>query len=276
MTDDAAPSAWALHTDASLEEVNRLLPTLEALGVLGLVEENGVTTVYLPAPVDDPPLEGRWEAVADVDWSAAWKAGLDPITVGAVTVAPPWAARPGDLVIDPGQAFGTGHHETTTACLDALQRLGAPGASIEELASGARRLECSVLDVGTGSGVLAIAAARLGAPAVVAVDTDPASVAASRHNAEVNAVTVDVRQGSVDVASGRFGLVIANLDTATVSRLALQLVERVMPGGTLVVSGISNEREQEATAALHAAGASPTAHRGREWTTLVARPGGSP
>lgn len=276
MTDDAAPAAWALRTDASLEEVNRLLPALEAAGVLGLVEEDGRTTVYLPSPVDDLPLEGRWEPVADVDWSAAWKAGLDPITVGAVTVAPPWAAGPGDLVIDPGQAFGTGHHETTTACLDALQRLGAPSASAEELASGAARLECSVLDVGTGSGVLAIAAARLGAPGVVAVDTDPASVAASRHNAEVNGVAVDVRQGSVDVASGRFGLVLANLDTATVSRLAGQLLDRVLPDGALVVSGISNERGKEATAALRAAGASPTTYRGREWTTLVCRPGGSP
>lgn len=276
MTDDTAPAAWALHTDVSLEEVNRCLPALEAAGVLGLVEEDGTTTVYFPSPAEDLPLQGRWEPVADVDWSAAWKAGLDPVTVGAVTVAPPWAARPGDLVIDPGQAFGTGHHETTTACLDALQRLGAPDASVEELASGAARLECSVLDVGTGSGVLAIAAARLGAPVVVAVDTDPASVAASRHNADANGVAVDVRQGSVDVASGRFGLVLANLDTATVSRLAPQLVERVMPGGTLVVSGISNEREEEATAALRAAGVAPTAHRGREWTTLVAGPDGSP
>lgn len=273
MTADAAPSAWALHTDASLEEVNRLLPTLEAAGVLGLVEENGMTTVYLPTPVDDLPLEGRWEAVADVDWSAAWKAGLDPVTVGAVTVAPPWAARPGDLVVDPGQAFGTGHHETTTACLEALQRLGAPGASVEGLASGASRLDCSVLDVGTGSGVLAIAAARLGAPAVVAVDTDPASVAASRRNAEANGVAVDVRQGSVDVVGGRFELVLANLDTSTVTRLAAELVDRVAPGGALVVSGVSNEREEEATAALRAAGAAPTTHRGREWTTLVARPG---
>lgn len=276
MTDDTAPAAWALHTDVSLEEVNRCLPALEAAGVLGLVEEDGTTTVYLPSPAEDLPLEGRWEPVADVDWSAAWKADLDPVTVGAVTVAPPWAARPGDLVIDPGQAFGTGHHETTTACLDALQRLGAPHASVEELASGAARLECSVLDVGTGSGVLAIAAARLGAPVVVAVDTDPASVAASRHNADANGVAVDVRQGSVDVASGPFGLVVANLDTAMVSRLAPQLVERVVPGGALVVSGISNEREEEATAALRAAGVSPTTHRGREWTTLVARPGGSP
>lgn len=275
MTDDAAPSAWALHTDAPLEEVNRLLPTLEAAGVLGLVEENGMTTVYLPTPVDDLPLAGRWEAVADVDWSAAWKAGLDPVTVGAVTVAPPWAARPGDLVVDPGQVFGTGHHETTTACLDALQRLGAPGASVEALASGASRLECSVLDVGTGSGVLAIAAARLGAPAVVAVDTDPASVAASRHNAEANGAAVDVRQGSVDAVGGRFGLVLANLDTATVTRLAAELVDRVAPGGALVVSGVSNERAEEAAAALRAAGAAPATHQGREWTTLVARPGAS-
>lgn len=276
MSDDAAPSAWALHTDASLEEVNRLLPTLEAAGVLGLAEEDGTTTIYLPAPVDDLPLAGRWEPVADVDWSAAWKADLDPVTVGAVTVAPPWAARAGDLVVDPGQAFGTGHHETTTACLDALQRLGAPASSVEELASGTARLECSVLDVGTGSGVLAIAAARLGAPVVVAVDTDPASVAASRHNAEANGVAVDVRQGSVDMASGRFDLVLANLDTASLTRLAAQLVDRVAAGGALVVSGVSNEREDEATAALRAAGASPTAHRGREWTTLVSRPGTSP
>lgn len=265
MSDESAPAAWALHTAASLEEVNRFLPTLEAAGVLGLVEQEGTTTVYLPTRVEGLPLDGRWEPVADVDWSAAWKEGLDPVTVGAVTVAPPWAAGPGDLVIDPGQAFGTGHHETTRTCLHLLQQFLEP----VEADSGRSRPDCSVLDVGAGSGVLAIAAARLGAR-VVAVDTDPAAVAASRRNAEANAAAVDVRHGSVEVAQGPFDLVIANLDTATVIRLAGQLVDRVGPDGTLVVSGISVEREREAAAALRDAGAAPVSHRGREWATLVA------
>lgn len=257
MRDDATPAAWAFHTDVGLDEVNRVLPALEAAGLLGLVEEHGATTVYFPEQVDALPLAGEWEPVPDTDWLSAWKAGLEPITIGAMTIAPPWAATPGDLVIEPGQAFGTGHHETTAGCLEVLQ----------ELAPGGR----SLLDVGTGSGVLAIAGARAGAAPVVAVDTDPAAVAATRRNAAVNGSALDVREGTVEVVTGRFDIVLANLDTATVTRSAAALAERLARDGVLVVAGVSLEREGEAARALRAMGLDVACRRGREWTMLVAR-----
>lgn len=256
-------STWALDTDLDLDAVNLHLPALEEAGLLGIVEEDGTATAYFPERVGDLPLAGLWREVPDVDWHAAWRERLEPVRVGPLVITPPWKAAAGDhvVVIEPGQAFGTGHHETTTGCLAALCELPLAG----------RR----VLDVGTGSGVLAIAAARLGAAEVIAVDTDPVAVAAATANARANGVAVAVRQGSVAAASGeRFDAVTANLDTATLVTLAPQLVAALAPGGTLVASGVSIERHSEAVAALAAAGVTALARPGREWVVLSARRAG--
>jgi ribosomal protein L11 methyltransferase len=240
-----------------MDAVNLRLAALEQAGLLGLAEVDGCTDAYFPDRVTDLPLDGAWERVPDADWSQAWREGLEPIEVGALRVSPPWRAAPGDVVIEPAQAFGTGHHETTAGCIAALVELGVGG----------RR----VLDVGTGTGVLAICADRLGARTVVAVDTDLEAIHAARANAAVNDVVLDVRHGSVDVAEGVFDVVVANLDTATVCRLASDLASRLAPGATLLVSGVSVERTEEALAALEAAGLSCRARPGREWTLLVCR-----
>lgn len=253
---------WALHTDASLDEVNLHLPALETVGLLGISEEQGRATVYLRDKSDDLPLDGRWEAVAERDWNAEWKAGFDPIVVGAVTVAAPWhevdAPTPIMLVIEPAQAFGTGHHETTTACLRALQ------------ATDLR--DRTVFDVGTGTGVLALAAKALGAGRTLAVDIDPLAVEAAAANAAANGHDVDVRLGSADAAgSERFDTVVANIDTATLTLLAQPLAEAVAPGGRFIGSGISNERAAEAVAALEDAGLLDVqAAAGTEWALLTA------
>lgn len=251
-------TTWALRTAEGLETLNVHLAALEAAGLLGMAEQAGRATAYFPARVDGLPVHGEWEAVPERDWLAVWREGLEPVTVGALTVTPPWIdAGPGALVIDPGQAFGTGHHETTTGCLAALQELELRGRS--------------VLDVGTGSGILAIAAARLGARRVVGVDTDPLAVAAARANAEVNGVRIDVLEGSAGAAAPeRFAVLVANLDTETLSRLAPALAARLAPGGTLVASGVSLDRQAEAVTALTLAGLPPVARPGREWVLLTA------
>ena len=256
MTSDA----WALRTSASLDDVNLHLAALDAAGLLGITEEGGVATVYLTHRSDDLPLAGTWERVADRDWNEAWKADLEPVRVGDVTVIAPWHAMPDTgitVVIEPAQAFGTGHHETTTGCLAALQTLPLQGRS--------------VFDVGTGTGVLAIAAHRLGASRVVAADTDPLAVEAAVANAAGNAAQLEVFEGSADAVGDRFDVVVANLDTATLSAVAADLARRMAADGTLIASGVSNERVAEAQSALAAAGIATSATTGREWAVLRGR-----
>ena len=253
-----AGGSWALHTTASLDEANLHLQALEQAGLLGITEINGAATVYLSARADDLPITGRWERVEERDWNAEWKASIRPIVVGAIQILAPWhpvAVDPGiTLVIEPAQAFGTGHHETTTACLAALQRLDLQGKS--------------VLDVGTGTGVLALAAKALGAADVVGVDTDPLAVEAANGNAQSNDLPLEIRLGSIDVVGRSFDVVVANLDTDTLSRLAVPLAAAITPGGLLIGSGVSNERVEQAVAALSGAGVDVTAQPGVEWALL--------
>ena len=255
----AGRPTWALSTPSPLAEVNVHLRALQEAGLLGIAEQDGMTTVYLSRRTEDLPFEGTWAPVEDRDWNAEWKAGFDPVVVGAVSVVAPWHTdhepTPVTLVVEPAQAFGTGHHETTTACLAALQELDLHGKS--------------VFDVGTGTGVLALAAKALGAGRVLAVDIDPLAVTAAADNARHNGLPIDVAEGSADVAAGeQFDVVVANIDTATVTALARCLAEALRPGGTFIGSGVSNERSEEALAALRAAGLTVTAGAGAEWALL--------
>jgi len=249
---------WQLRTALTLDEVNVHLAALQAAGLLGIAEEGGRATVYLPGRVEGLPVDGAWSPVEDRDWLEEWKRGLEPVTVGGITVTPPWRpAGDGAVVINPSHAFGTGHHETTAGCLAALQELDLRGRA--------------VLDAGTGSGVLAIAAVRLGATPVVAVDTDALAVASARDNVAANAVDIDLRVGSLETVRGSFDVVVANLDTDTHAALAAVLVDRLAPGGTLIASGVSVPRTGEGLAAYDRAGLPVVARPGREWVVLVGR-----
>lgn len=254
------PVAWVLMVDATIEDTNIHLPQLQRAGLLGSVEQDGRSWWYFPAPVADLPVAGTWEPVSDVDWSKAWRDRLEPVTVGALTIAPPWHADPGPdtVVIEPAQAFGTGHHETTVGCLAALQELDLTG----------RR----VLDAGTGSGILAIAAARLGAGEIVACDIDPVAVDAARGNVADNGVDVKVIEGDVAiVGQRRFDVIMANLDTSALAWAAASLVRHLADGGTLIAAGISHERRDEAVAALADAGLATLDRPGHEWVMLIGR-----
>jgi len=171
--------------------------------------------------------------VDDKDWLESWKAEFVPIHIGAFIVRPTWsdpvAGDAVELVLDPGMAFGTGLHPTTQQCLEALSTFPLEGRS--------------VLDVGTGSGILAIAAAKRGASPVVAVDTDTLAVDAARENAVGNGVAIPVGVGSAADVPGRFEVVIANIVSPVLQRIAPHLAARLASGGTLLVAGISAPAE---------------------------------
>jgi ribosomal protein L11 methyltransferase len=177
------------------------------------------------------------EPVAPVDWSEAWKAGLVPIEVSerlrirtSFEASAPRAGQR-DLVIDPGQAFGTGGHESTRLALAWIDALGG------ELAA-----PPGVLDVGTGTGVLALAALALGAPRAVGFDVDPLATAAARANARANGLAAGIAlfTGPLDALaeSARFAGVVANLLRRELDPLFERLVSHVQPRGWIAISGL--------------------------------------
>ncbi len=214
-------------------EYELLLTALWNAGALGVWEWGDRLVSWFPDTTSSVPPGGRWELEPERDWLAEWKAGLGPVRIGRLTLTPSWlvAGEPGacDILVDPGMAFGSGHHATTRLCLAALERADLTG----------RR----VLDVGTGSGVLAIAAARLGAEAVVAVDVDPDAVTVAARNAARNELRVDLRVGSLDAVTSdeAFDVVVANLSSDLVSGMAADLLALTVPGGLLIVGGIAAE-----------------------------------
>jgi ribosomal protein L11 methyltransferase len=166
---------------------------------------------------------GSSEEVED-DWADRWRRFHRPVQVGNIWVGPPWEASPAgvcSVVIDPGRAFGTGAHATTRLCLQLLQRLPID----------------SVLDVGCGSGVLAIAAAKLGFGPVVALDHDPQAVEATAANAAANGVEVDVRLADASCDSlPEAAIAIANVTLASVEEIGRRLGSRLLITSGYLVS----------------------------------------
>ena len=197
--------------------------------------------------------------VHEADWAQAWKAFFPVLHIGRrVVIRPTWRRHrrsAGEIVLalDPGMAFGTGLHPTTRLCLQGLERLADDG----RLAHGsARDGSARVLDVGIGSGILAIAAGLFGAGELVGVDPDPIAVDASIANARRNRLArrLHVRVGSLPTGAPPFDVVLANLIASLLVALAPALHAELRPGGTLLASGIFVEREPEVRAAFAAVG----------------------
>jgi ribosomal protein L11 methyltransferase len=213
--------------------------------------------------------------VHEEDWAHAWKRHFPVLRIGRrLVIQPTWREhqpKPDDVVLalDPGMAFGTGLHPTTRLCLEGVERWADEG-----LFEHAR-----VLDVGCGSGILAIAAARLGAPEVLGVDTDPVAVQATHANAALNGCSdaVSARRGSLPVAEAPFDLVLANLIASLLVSIAGELGASVAAGGRILCSGIFVDRESEVRASLEGAGLRISGSwREGDWVALEARaPGGA-
>lgn len=289
-------SSWWLVTvevSRDADEVARAL--LFDLGSSGIVTlEESACSVRLGAYFDDATkadgikqaLEAEFERielrdglgelsislVPEQDWMQKWKEGFDAIEIGErLIVAPSWKL-PGDsadrvvIQIDPGMAFGTGTHETTRLCLEAIERHWRGG---------------SLLDVGTGTGILAIAAALLVSGSrrgcrLVAIDVDPQAVEVAGENTTINNVSdrIELREAQPrDFAGQRFDVVVANLTAEVIIDLMIHLAACVAPDGLMILSGILTELAEDVERALLASGFEVNDRReAGEWSAFVARP----
>jgi ribosomal protein L11 methyltransferase len=276
---------FSLTVDVERARAEDVSAELFELGATGVEVRDGEA---VPMPGIAPPPPGRAMLVAffdarpladeaaascggavaeipDEDWGEEWKKGLGPLAIGRAFVRPSWveATVPAgmvEIVLDPGMAFGTGNHPTTALCLAALSDLLAarPGAS--------------VLDVGTGSGLLAIAARKLGAGRVAGNDVDAAAVDVARENAERNGAALELTAARVEAIAGAFDLVVANILANTLVELAPAIAARVARGGRVLLAGILAPQEDEVRAAYLAQGLAPVAggdRREGEWSLLA-------
>ncbi len=213
--------------------------------------EEGLWRLSLLYPMPEPTVR----IVREEDWAHAWKKFYKPMRLGErVLLVPAWEeveTQPGDLVVklEPGMAFGTGMHPTTRLCILALEECARPGEAL--------------LDVGTGSGVLAIVAAKLGAQPIVATDIDTLAVAATLDNAARNEISMgpaglSVSHGSVPAdMAGRFPVIVANILAEVLAGLFdgtygnVPLAEPLAPGGVMILSGILDEKSGIVLDAAH-------------------------
>ena len=201
--------------------------------------------------------------VEQEDWQNGWRKYYHPMEIGRrLAVVPSWQDYDTDrvkLLLDPGLAFGTGGHETTSLCLEAL----------DELTAGGER----VLDIGTGSGILAIAALKLGAASAEGVDIDPVAVRTACENAALNGVAdrfVGLEGDLSDKASGRYDIITANIVANAIIALAPAVPALLAAGGRFIASGIIDSRADEVAAALTTAGLAPAVRREkRGWVCFV-------
>jgi len=284
-------SPWCLVTiDVSREageDVSALLFELGSTGIVTL-EETAHTLklgAYFDALInaneikraveDEFTRTGRREAltrfsispVPEEDWMQKWKEGFEAVAIGErLVIAPSWKL-PDDscgrvvIQIDPGMAFGTGTHETTRLCLEAIERYWRDGR---------------LIDVGTGTGILAIAAAKLvPGSQVVAIDVDPQAVEVARENLAINGVSeaINLLEGQPgDHADQQFDVVVANLTAEVIVDLMYDLTGCLAPAGLMILSGILSELAQDVEASLAAAGLKVIERRAAgEWSALVAQ-----
>jgi ribosomal protein L11 methyltransferase len=256
---------FSIEIECPPEQNDMLIAELWADGSAGIVElEGGRLRAFFEDDADRLALAGRfhaasWRLEEQRDWVAMSRANWEPLLVGErFFLVPEWrsdAAPHGRfrIAVNPGMAFGTGMHETTQLCLEALEAYARP--------------EAPMLDVGTGSGILAHAAALLGAAPVWACDIDPQAVEIARGNAGTSLFI-----GSVDaVRAGAAGLIAANISPEAIARLAPELLRCLRPGGLALVSGFERHEAAAVQAGLERWGGAVCEDRYKgNWALLVA------
>ena len=252
----------SFHMQGELENLEAETSLLWDAGCLGVAQEGDEVVAYFSEPVA-LPLEGTWQEVEETDYLAAYYAELEPVYLGHLIVAPTHCEIPTDeerrvLRLDPGMAFGTGHHATTHLALAALETF--------------RLKNKRVLDVGAGSGILTIAADLLGAAEAVGIDIDPLTLPVAEENRALNHSKATFKLGTLDdTVSEGFDIVTANLfaelhvDFASAYRRALR------PGGWLLATGILDKRLEMAKGALEAHLTIRSVEYREEWALILAQ-----
>ena len=254
MPEDVVVKAWFEQNENTHDVLSRVRARLKEMKAVAFGLNMGT-------------LEMETKGVADEDWAENWKKYYKPFRVGRhMVVKPTWenyAAQPEDLIIelDPGMAFGTGTHETTYMCLELLEK---------HLSADAR-----LMDVGTGSGILAIAAAKLGAKNILAIDIDPDAVKVAKENIVLNHVEDAVRAVVGDLCKSEAmpcEVAVANIVADAICMLAGPLTNHLVRGGVLICSGIIREKEEAVQKALAQAGYQVQERLTKgEWVALAAR-----
>ncbi|MEG1535966.1 MAG: 50S ribosomal protein L11 methyltransferase [Clostridia bacterium] len=237
----------SLLTKSAIVKVNGFFTAEEAPSIVKDLEKR-LQFLRENCPFDFGSLERTITSVDDKDWVSVWKQNYKPIKSGKITIVPNWinySAVDGEIVVrlDPGMAFGTGEHESTRLCLSMLQTQDFGGKRIA--------------DIGTGSGILAIAMAKLGAESVEAFDIDDIAVDAAKENVALNGLSEIVKVANanlLDKANGIFDFVAANITADILMALSGQLLTYLKRGGEIVMSGIILARKQEVRAKFEATG----------------------
>ncbi len=264
-----------------------LIHRLTGMGCLGMVEqENSEVTAYFPETIDikiviqdltlmqallekahpSENLVFTYMLIPEEDWNESWKKNFRPVDVGIrFTVLPPWEEKRKNrinLVIDPAMAFGTGHHETTRSCLELMDKY-APTADKDRF-----------LDLGTGTGILGIAAVKLGYRSVTGIDTDRLAVEAAKKNIELNdAGSIDIREGSISDLKDTYDFITANIISSVLVDLAPLLASHLKPHGLVVLSGILTGQDEEVIQAMTRAGLKLVErYLDGKWVSLVMSP----
>lgn len=265
---------FSIDIDCPQTDKDVLIANLWETGSTGIIEvEDRADTATLRAFFDDDARQhallqrfGGTAQPADTrDWVAFAREHLKPMCIGErIFVIPEWRDDPTPpgrirIVINAGLAFGTGAHETTRLCLEAIERHLKPGATL--------------IDIGTGSGILSEVGMKLGAARAVASDTDPDAVAVAKENFERAGIAVPVFTGSADsVAGGVADVIVANISPAWISELAGEWVRILKPAGVAILSGFETADVESVSSAITAAGGQVAGVFGElEWRMIEVR-----
>lgn len=255
----------AINTEGDIVTVKGYLAVNDSLGDLVKMVRERLSDLAIREP-GFGPLELATGTVNDWDWAECWKKYYKPLRIGRnIVIKPSWehySPKEGDIVvaIDPGMAFGTGTHESTALCIELLEKYISKG--------------CRVIDVGCGSGILSVVAAKLGAGVVEAYDLQAEAVDITRENAKLNGVDRVVkaqRANLLDAAKDRVDIIVSNIVADVIIRMSPRAARHLKPGGIFIASGIIRDRRREVYTSLEYYGMAVVEELSRnEWIALAA------